>query len=63
MDKVLLNSSKYSNKTENNFSAQFFEPETQETQEIRQTQANQETKVNIKIFIKSTLKYDFIVVD
>ena len=49
MDKVLLNSSKYSNKTENNFSAQFFEPETQETQEIKQTQANQETKVNRKI--------------
>ena len=39
MDKVLLNSSKYSNKTENNFSAQFFEPETQETQEIKQSQA------------------------
>ena len=63
MDKVLLNSSKYSNKTENNFSAQFFEPETQETQEIKQSQANQETKVNRKIFIKSNLKYDFIVVD
>ena len=63
MDKVLLNSSKYSNKTENNFSAQFFEPETQETQEIKQSQANQETKVNRKIFIKSTLKCDFIVVD
>ena len=56
MDKVLLNSSKYSNKTENNFSAQFFEPETQETQEIKQTQANQETKVNRKIFIKSNSK-------
>ena len=56
MDKVLLNSSKYSNKTENNFSAQFFEPETQETQGIKQTQANQETKVNRKIFIKSNSK-------
>lgn len=47
MDKVLLNSSKYSNETEVDFSDQFFEPRTQDTQqEIKQTQANQETQVN-----------------
>ena len=47
MDKVLLNSSKYSNKTQVDISIQFFEPRTQDTQQvIKQTQANQETQVN-----------------